>query len=147
MPGYGDFAIAGNSPAGSASAVIGNPASPLTDFESITLAAVLTGVAGGTLDVYVQMTPDEGTTWWDVVHFPQLAAGAGTFKYIANVARFGAGAAPVVTGDAVLAPNTIIQGEFGNQLRVKVVAGAGAAAGAANNISVKIQGNRISYRT
>lgn len=139
--GYGNFLISGTSPAAAGPAVIGNVAGPLTDFESLSIAASLVGATGGTLDVYIQYTPDEGATWFDIVHFPQLLAGAAAIKYIANIARFAQPTVPVVSGDTLLAVNTIVQGEFGNQLRCKVVAGAGTSAGAA--VLIKILANRV----
>jgi len=43
--------------------------------------------AGDLLDVYVQHSPDEGTTWDDFVHFTQVLGNGGAKKFIATWVR------------------------------------------------------------
>jgi hypothetical protein len=43
--------------------------------------------AGDTLDVYVQHSPDDGTTWDDFVHFTQVLGNGGAKKFIATWQR------------------------------------------------------------
>src|SRR5260370_39600997 len=77
----------------------------LEDCDAVDIYATLKGATGGTLDVFVQASPDGGTTWFDVVHFAQLAAGAGTFNYKTTIAMYAqpASAEPVAVGTG-LAP-------------------------------------------
>lgn len=45
-------------------------------YDSMLVVGELVGLTGGTLDVYLQDSPDDGTTWIDCAHFTQLAAAA-----------------------------------------------------------------------
>jgi hypothetical protein len=48
-------------------------------YDSMLVVGSLAAHTGGTLDVYLQDSPDGGTTWFDCAHFPQVSA-AGTVK-------------------------------------------------------------------
>jgi hypothetical protein len=54
-------------------------------YDSMLVVGVLAGLTGGTLDVYLQDSPDGGTTWLDCCHFTQVAA-AGSGKYAFSLA-------------------------------------------------------------
>jgi hypothetical protein len=41
--------------------------------------------AGDLLDVWIQESPDEGTTWNDIVRFPQVTGNGGAKKHIAKL--------------------------------------------------------------
>ena len=102
----------------------------LGSYESVALLATLTGVAGGALDLYVQTR--HGAVWYDYAHFPQIAIGAAATLYRVTCSRFGVTAAPIVIGSGLtpaLAVNTLVNGDFGDAMRLVVVAAAGAAAG------------------
>ena len=43
--------------------------------------------AGDLLDVYIQHSPDDGTTWDDFVHFTQVLGNGGAKKFIATWQR------------------------------------------------------------
>jgi hypothetical protein len=92
---------------------------------NVTAAAT---AAGDTLDVYIQATSDDGTTWDDFVHFSQILGNGGAkkelFRWQGMIAPTTDHAAPA---DASLAVATIKQGPHGTVWRVKwVVASASA---------------------
>lgn len=131
------FTISGTSPASASTAVVGSPIVGLGGFIGFRIVSELVGATGGTLDIYLQWSPDDGTTWFDYVHFTQLAAGAAAIKYntnsglsLATITTVGKGTSPA------LAANTATGGLIGDQLRCLAVAGASTSAGAAVAITV-----------
>lgn len=135
--------LAGNlnstSPA-SATTAVGATLAGLDAFETLTIFATLTGATGGTLDVYLQMSPDAGTTWVDYIHYAQILAAAGAASKLITVTRLtNSGTAPIAVGTGTtpaLAANTIVGGNWGDRLRVLYVAGASTTAGAAQVIQI-----------
>lgn len=126
----------GNSPA-SATTTAQTAVTDLGQYRSMTVYASIQGGTGGTLDIYIQMSPDAGTTWIDYAHFAQLAAGAAAITRSFSVCKdsqaltistIGTGTTPA------LAANTVLGGNFGDRLRVVYVAGAGTSAGKAQTI-------------
>src|ERR1700722_8289834 len=59
-------------------------AAPLDDAVVVDVLATLQGATGGTLDIYVQVSGDDGI-WRDAIHFAQLAAGAASITYQASL--------------------------------------------------------------
>ena len=114
----------------------------LNDAESIDVFADLVGATGGTLDVYLQVSPDgNGAEWYDALHFPQLASGASAISYRASLSKFTqpTSAAPVVVGKGLspaLAATTVVQGVSLDRVRLVFVAGSGTTAGAAAVVTV-----------
>lgn len=88
----------------------------------LTLAAK-TMDAGTTLDVYVQTSPDDGTTWDDVCHFSQVTSAAmGNGTYLAKILNDqDLGFADRAVTDGTLAANTA-RDYFADKLRLKYVA-------------------------
>lgn len=135
MPAHGvtpstttyDFSVTSPAAAGTSN---GTPTGDLSLVSVCAFYASVVGATGGTLDIYIQASIDGGTTYYDMAHLPQLAAGAAAIVYSFGVNRGGIGAAPVVGGDGVLAVNTIIPGSLGRLMRMKLVAGASTSAGA-----------------
>lgn len=110
------------------------PVVGLGPYKTMSLYAQLTGATGGTLDIYLQYSPDGGTTWVDWGHFAQIAAGAAAINRALGFAKdvqqltaqtVGTGTSPA------LAAGTFVGGDWGDRLRVVAVAGAGTSAGAA----------------
>ena len=129
--------------AGAANYAAAGVAQPLDDFDAIDIIAELVGATGGTLDVYVQYSPDQGTHWYELVHFPQLAAAAGAIRYRAPVSLNTNLTAPLQTGRDLspnLATNVIVNGAWSDRMRLLMVAGSGTSAGAA--VVVKVTGQR-----
>jgi hypothetical protein len=66
----------------------GTAVSGMGDYRAIEFQCALTAAATAsddTLDVYVQTTLDNGTTWTDVVHFTQMLGDGGAKRYIAKI--------------------------------------------------------------
>ncbi len=94
--------------------------------DHLNLLLNVTAVAGTgpTLDVYVQTSLDGGTTWYDFVHFNQVTAVGEQVAQWSQWNAANANKAPTVTGDAVLAAATVINGPIvPQQVRVKWVIG------------------------
>ena len=127
----------------SSSNIAGNGiAAPLDDAEAIDIAVDMVGATGGTLDLYVQSSPDGGVNWYDIVHFPQLTAGAPAIKYQAPLSLFTNSTAPVQVGKNLLpalAAGAIVQGAFSDRLRLVMVAGSGTTLGALVRMTVGTQ--------
>jgi hypothetical protein len=118
-------------------------AGPMQDYEAVDVLAQLRGATGGTLDVYIQSSPDDGQTWFDLVHFPQLAAGAGQVIYKSPISNTTTTSAPVVVGmnlSPALAVNTVVNGAFSDRMRLVMVAGSGTSVGA--NVIVRVAPQR-----
>ncbi len=126
--------VGATSPA-AASTVANTAAGGFSRFQSLTFIATLAGGTGGTLDVYVQHSADN-VTFYDYVHFAQLAAGAAsvTYSYAPalndTISTIGKNTTPV------LAAGTAAGGHPFDFLRVLYVAGASTSAGAAQSVKV-----------
>lgn len=137
MARVSQVAITGTSPA-AASTVAGQTQQGLGEARYLTIVATLAGATGGTLDVYLQTSFDGGTTWYDMAHFPQLAAGAASSVRVWHLSReqvqstlttIGSGTSPA------LAANSVVN-YWGDQIRALYVAGASTSAGAAVDIKL-----------
>jgi hypothetical protein len=96
-------------------------------FGMLSCTAVPTGGAP-TLDVYLQTTPDGGTTWQDIAHYQFTTSTANRFFSICGSAA--GSTATVAASDAQLSGDTVRQGPWGDQLRLKWVFAAGGSTGA-----------------
>jgi hypothetical protein len=92
----------------------------------LNLTAVPTGGAP-TLDVYLQHSPDQGTSWQDVGHTQFTTSAIKRYLLISGLLT--GGTAPVASSDAALGGETVTQGPFGDQLRLKWVFAAGGSSG------------------
>lgn len=122
-----------------ASTVIGKSIFGMDRFEAYAIYASLVGASGGTLDVYLQTSFDEGVTWYDVAHFPQLGASAAAVTYVAQysptiTAPTAVGKGSAVTAGVALAVGTYTGGPLGDSIRAVYVAGTSTSAGAAISI-------------
>lgn len=141
------LSISGTSPSSATTAVLGSAITGLDRFRSLYCEAALVGATGGTLDVYLQVSPNLGTNWIDYAHFTQLAAAASAIKYAFTISRDGQSnnqatgsvvfASPaIVTVGTALNPllgganMVILGGDFTDRIRCVVVSGAGTSAGA-----------------
>ena len=125
-------------------ATYGGPgvAMPLNDGNSLDIAADLRGATGGTLDVYVQYSVNSGRSWYDLAHFPTLASGASLLYYRAPVSLYTNSVNTQVVGKNLvpaLAASAMVNGAFGDRVRLVMVAGAGTTAGATVSIGVTAQ--------
>jgi hypothetical protein len=143
---------ASSNPVGGTSGVAAGVASSqmVDDGNGIDVLAQLVGATGGVLDVFLQGGKADGT-WFDVIHFPQLAAGAAAIVYRATLSNLPqpTSAAPVVVGtgthaaSAGLAVNTIAQGLGFDRLRLLMCSGSGTTGGAAVKVYVTVQRPRL----
>jgi hypothetical protein len=118
-------------------------AGPMADYDAVDVVADLVGATGGTLDVYVQLSPDDGNNWYDVIHFPQVLAGAAAASYQAPLSNATATTTPIKVGRNLapaLAAGTVVNGAFSDRLRLVMVAGTGTSAGA--SVTVRVQPQR-----
>lgn len=131
--------ITGTSPA-AASTAVSAAVADCGAFDCITVLATLTGGTGGTLDVYLQSSWDGGVTWYDLVHFTQLAAGGAARTYKATLALSTTittvGKGSVGTPAVALAAATVAAGHWGDMIRAVYVAGASTSAGATQLIEI-----------
>jgi hypothetical protein len=85
------------------------------------IVSVAATESGDTLDVYVQSSPDDGTTWDDFVHFTQVLGNGGAKKFIATWHRDITPESEMkAPADATLAAG-VLQGPISPTLRVKWV--------------------------
>lgn len=84
----------------------------------IVMAKFVGGTAGTSVKAYVQTSFDKGVTWIDVICF----AFANTAVVKINAINYGiAVAANITPTDGTLTDNTILNGVFGDQIRLKYV--------------------------
>lgn len=117
----------------------------LSQMGVLVVDAKLLGPTGGTLDVYLQSSLDADQagngSWYDVCHFPQLAA-ATAGRFVATISRGYAriaatiNAVNTVDNTPSLPVNTLVPDGLGNALRVVFVTGAGTSAAAAQTIKL-----------
>lgn len=74
------------------------------------------GAAGDTLDVYVDLSPDQGTTWINAAHFTQVAGNGAAQKKVAILDPSNPGTSEIdVTSDA--ASGAVRPAVWGDQMR------------------------------
>lgn len=115
-------------PASGTSAVFAQHTEVLTAAIFILDVTVASSLAGDTLNVYVQHSWDEGTSWDDFISYTQVLGNGGAKKFLAFWALYGTAPTTPMKApqDAALTPGQVQQGPLANQLRVKwVIAGAG----------------------
>lgn len=110
-----------------------SPLIGLDRYSHVDVYALLVGATNGTLDVYIQTSYD-GTTYFDVAHFAQLASGAAAIIYQATFPSVRVAAAPIVVGSnttSALAAGAATGARLGRKTRIRTVSGVGTTAGAA----------------
>jgi len=118
-------------------------AGPMQDYDAVDIVAELRGATGGTLDVYVQIAAGgDSNAWFDLVHFPQLSAGAPAVFYQAPISNATTTTTPIVVGKNLapaLAANVVVNGAFSDRMRLVFVAGSGTTNGASVIVRVAPQ--------
>jgi len=127
--------ITGNSPASATTATIGSAITGCAPYRYLTVIAdTIRGGTGGTLDLIIQTSFDGGITWWDYAAFAQQAGGGAANSKIFKVIK-GAQITTIATPTTdTLAAGTVIGGAWGDQFRLRGIAGAGTSAGATQTI-------------
>lgn len=113
----------------------------------VSVFAELVGATGGTLDVYIQTLVNNNVgaagTWYDWLHFPQLAGGATAIILASHQTKETTNAAVLPTIGKNLVPalngNQTIGGAWGEAFRLLYVAGAGTSAGAFVKVTLVMQ--------
>jgi hypothetical protein len=108
-------------------------------YNTLTFIGALAGATGGTLDVIVETSAD-GTDWYEVIRFTQLASGGAAAVSRFNLSPTG-GAATVVVGKNLttttgMVSGTSVNGQWFDQLRVRYIAGTSTSAGAVQKVTV-----------
>jgi hypothetical protein len=134
---------------GSANYLPNGVAGPIDDYESIGVVAELTGATGGTLNVYLQNSGDQGLTWFDMIAWPTITAGASVVYYSSPLSQstttstttiVGKGASPALVAGA---NGAVVNGAFSSRLRLVMVAGSGTTAGASVIVRLAAQRSRL----
>lgn len=83
--------------------------------------------SGDTLDVFIDCSPDGGTTWTNIIHFAQILGNGGAKTFVARTPAAPAGSIVDATADLVAAATPLAFG--GDRLRVcaTLVNGSGSA--------------------
>jgi hypothetical protein len=120
----------------------------LDDYDSIDVFASLQGATGGALDVYLQVSPDEGQNWYDAVHWPQITAAHAVVYYRCSLTTKyqTLSDSPTVVGlngTPALAVNTVCQGMGFDRARLVFVAGASTSAGAKQSVTLACHRMRV----
>lgn len=123
-----------------ASTVAGSTvAEGLDRFTSLNVYAEIKGAEGGSLNVYLQTSPDLGTTWVDYAAFPLAAADAPVAIYTFTLSRGAQQVAMTTVGKNLLpalAANGVLGGEFGDRMRVVFKANVGTTRGDTQVITI-----------
>lgn len=116
---------------------VSTPVTGFDPYEAITVNATLTGATGGALNVLVETSPD-GTNWYEMVHFPQIAAAAAAAQYSVSIQLDNTVVArgKNKTTTAALATGTAFGGQWYDRMRVRFIAGSGTSAGAAQAVEI-----------
>lgn len=120
---------------------------PLDDYDALLVTADLVGATGGSLQVFLQASPDDGINWYDVVAFPLLGAGAPTVHYSAPLSLATNTLTPIgvgQNGSPALAAGSVVNGAFTGRLRLAMQAGAGTTQGAPVVVTIAGQRPRVS---
>lgn len=134
--------ISGTTPASASTAALGK-AVDVQRYSSLRFHFTTVGATGGTLDIYVQCRGKDGTTWYDYAALAQIAGGAAAGKSVFSVSRMQQQTTINTTIGVDLTPtltaNSVLGGDFGQEIRLVAKAGGGTSAGAA--ISCEIFGS------
>jgi hypothetical protein len=98
-------------------------------FVNLIVQLIVSGTPTGgspTLDIYLQFSID-GTTWLDIAHTQYTTSQ--TTRYISIAGDVTGATAPVTGTDGTLAGETVKQGPWGDQLRLKLIFAAGGSTG------------------
>jgi len=107
----------------------------------LSVTAAATDV-GDTLDVYLQHSPDGGTTWDDFAHFTQVLGNGGVKKFLASWAHWVTAESEMkAPADAGLAAG-VLQGPVSSTWRVKWVIVDAGTDDASFTFSVTMSGRR-----
>jgi hypothetical protein len=126
--------ISGTTPASPSTAALGSPVD-VQRYSTLRFHFATIGATGGVLDLYVQVRGRDGSTWYDYAALAQIASGAGAARSVFCVSRMQQqttiSTAVGVNLTPTLTANTVLGGDFGQEIRIVAKAGASTSAGAA----------------
>ena len=109
----------------------------LDQYRRLKAVAKLTGATGGTLNVTLQTSWDNGTTWFDWWRSSDVTAGAAAAYFVAT-SHEGDGTQKAVGTALVpaLAKGAVAPGPHGSWMRIVFEAGASTSAGALQEVTL-----------
>ena len=102
----------------------------LGSFINLICQLIVSGTPTGgapTLDIYLQTSIDGGVTFYDIAHTQYTTSQ--TTRIISIAGDAAGSASPVTATDGTLTGETVRQGPWGDQFRLKLVFAAGASTG------------------
>lgn len=99
-------------------------------YNSMLVVGSFVGLTGGTLDIYIQDSFDDGTTWIDCAHFTQVSAAASVtqaFGLALSGTPLTVGKGTVGAPGVVLAAGSSRSAPWGPKLRLVAVSGGGTS--------------------
>lgn len=114
---------------------------PLDDWEALDVIIEIQGATGGALAVYLQGSPDGGSTWYDLIAWPSATAASPLKFYQSPLSLATTTSYPVLVGKNLVpalvyaAPTGgnvgtgVVNGAFSDRVRLVMVAGVGTTAG------------------
>ncbi len=119
--------------ANSATTTYGTATPGLQTYDAIKGRVTITGVTGGTLNIYVQQSWDAGVTWDDCAAFTQAAAAAAATTYDFSIVLDSTirtiKSGTLATAVPVLTAGTICAGPWAPLLRLVATTGASTTLG------------------
>lgn len=120
------------------------------DYDSVDVAAEINANTGGTLAVYLQVSPDGGINWYDVVAW-QIAPAASGVKYFQSPLSLATTTSSAVQVGKNLSPalasststSTVVNGAFTDRCRLVMVSGSGTSVGGAVIVRLCAQRGRL----
>lgn len=113
--------------------VTGTAVTGLGFYKQIQVVLAVTAAAlavDDTMDVYIDTSPDGGTTWYNAIHFPQVLGNGGVKSFFATLDPAGAAGTACVNTTSDAAVNTVRPSIFTDRLRVRTVNVDGVVPGA-----------------
>lgn len=131
--------ITATAPAGASTSAVTSGTgiiSGLSDFDTLSFFATITGGTGGTLDVIVEDS-DDGTDWYEYCHFAQVAAAtASTQRYSPALNDTVVAVGKNLTTTMTLASGAGAGGKWQDRMRLRFVTGSGNSAGVSQTVRI-----------
>lgn len=114
----------------------GGVAGPMSDYDAVDVIAEIRGATGGTLAIYLQISPDDGANFYDSIAWPVATAASPLVVYQSPISNSTTTTVPIVVGKnlspalANSGTGSVINGAFSDRMRLVMVAGSGTSLGA-----------------
>lgn len=121
----------------------------LDDYDAVDVVCEQQGATNGTLQIFVQVSPDGGINWYDVIAFPRMAAGQALAFYQVPLSLATTTNVPIPVGKNLspalgvgVSSGAVVNGAFTDRMRLVMSAGAGTSVGASVVVRVCPQRTR-----